>query len=128
MVSPGGKKIPESGEVKFVIKEILQRGKIGSQEEMTRLVLKKLKSVDSGYAISGRRLRALALEIPVKVRMQTRHGRLPKSCPSCGHRLRKTYTKNLYGKKIIFRLNCSRCGYAAIEGKWLPKRYEFSLR
>jgi predicted RNA-binding Zn-ribbon protein involved in translation (DUF1610 family) len=128
MASSKNKKIPESGEVKFVIKEILQKAPAGSQAEMTRLVLKKLKAVEGLYSISGRRIRELALEIPVRVQVQTMHGKVPKKCPSCGRRLRKTYSKNLFGRKMLFRMSCPHCGYSGIEGKWLPRRYRFSLR
>ncbi len=128
MVSLKNKKIPESGEVKFAIKEILKKRSFSSQEELSREVRKKLRSVESKYSITGKRIRQLALEIPVRIHVHTRKGKIPGRCPCCGHRIKKIYSKNLYGRKILFRLKCQRCSYTGTEGKWAPKRYEFYFR
>jgi C4-type Zn-finger protein len=50
---------------------------------------------------------------------------MPKKCPVCSHVLKKRYSRNLSGKKIINSLSCKKCNYHAEEGKWMPKRYRF---
>jgi hypothetical protein len=111
--------------VKFIIKETLRRHKVGSQSELAGIVARKLKIDDKKYSITGERARMLALEIPVRVMIKNRCGRPPKRCPSCKRGLKKTYSKNLLGKKILIRLSCPRCGYSGSGGKWIPARYEF---
>ena len=122
-------KFPKRDAVGFVVRSVLKRRKADSQEEFRDLVAGKLKEVDSEYSISGERLRRIAVSMPgVEVRMWVKRGRAPKRCPCCGSGLRRTWTRNLKGRKILERLGCSRCGYRGHDGKWLPCRYRFSLK
>jgi len=118
-------KVPKKEIVKFIIKEALQKQKISSQNELAGVVIEKLRMGDKKYSITGKRARMIALEIPVRVSIKTRRGQVPKRCPSCSHGLRRTYSKNLFGKKLLSRLRCQRCGYTGLEGRWTPSRYEF---
>ncbi|NIO20442.1 MAG: hypothetical protein GTN76_06800 [Candidatus Aenigmarchaeota archaeon] len=122
-----GMKLPKKDVVVFVVKEVMQKHKkINSQIEFTELVNKSLKRVDPKLTISPRRLRLLSLNLPnLKVTIETKKGRLRKKCPSCSKSLRRVYTKNLRGKKLLYKLVCSRCGYSGKDGKWTPKRYVF---
>ena len=121
-------KIPSKDLVKFVIKRVLENKKVGSQKELSELVVKELNKNKKQYALSGKRARLIALEIPeVKVLIEVKKGKIPKKCPCCKSKLVKTYTKNLLGGKILVKLKCLKCGYKGLEGKWIPKRYEFSL-
>ena len=122
-----GTKLPKKDVVLFVIREIIQRyKKIESQREFTDLVNENLKRVDSKLAISGKRLRMLSLEVPnLGLKIETKRGKIRKRCPSCSKVLRKVYTKDLRGKKILYKLVCSKCGFTGKEGKWVPRRYVF---
>lgn len=118
-------KVPKKEIVKFIIKEALQKQKISSQNELAEVVAEKLRRGDRKYSITGKRARIIALEIPVKVSIKTRRGQAPKRCPSCSYGLRRTYSKNLFGKKLLSGLRCQKCGYKGSEGRWIPSRYEF---
>lgn len=122
-----GTKLPKRDVIVFVVKEVMQKHKkIGSQEEFTNLVNLSLKRVDPKLAISRKRLRLLSLGVPnLKLTIETRKGKLRKKCPSCSKTLRKVYTKNLRGKKLLYKLVCSKCGYSGKNGKWIPRRYTF---
>ena len=121
-------KRPKSEVVKFIIRNVLRGQKIRTQAELARLACQKLRVGDEGYALSGRRARALAVQIPgISIRMETRHGPVPKRCPCCSHGLKKRFTKNLSGRKLLVRLSCPRCKYAGSGNKWVPSRYEFSM-
>ena len=122
-------RIPSEEILRFIIKEVLQESKVPSQTELAVLVNQKLKKVDSSYSVSEKRVRLAALHTPgVRITTSTKKGRLPKKCPSCSHSLRKTYTKNLKGKKLLVRLSCGKCGYAGKESRWEPQRYVFELK
>lgn len=122
-----GTKLPKRDVIFFVVKEVMQKHKkIDSQEDFTMLVNASLKRVDPRLTISPRRLRLLSLGIPnLKLTIETKKGKLRKRCPSCSRNLRKVYTKNLKGRKLLYKLVCSRCGYSGKDGKWTPKRYTF---
>jgi len=120
-------KIPQKDIVKFVIKEALQKRKALSQKELAEIITKQLRRGESKYIISGKRARLLALDIPVKMIIDTKRGHIPKRCPACGRGLRRTYSKNLYGKRVLTGLRCSKCSYHGTGGKWAPSRYHFSI-
>jgi len=120
-------KIPKKDVVKFVIKEALQKRKAMSQKDLAEIITKELRRGESKYRISGRRARLLALEIPVALKIETKRGRVPKKCPVCGRGLKKTYSKNLYNRKVLTALRCGKCGFHGTGGKWMPSRYYFSL-
>ena len=117
--------IPRNDIVKFFVKETLLHQKVQSQKELADIITKKLSSGD--YVVSGRRARQLAMEIPgVRMHIETRKGDKPdESCPVCRNRLRKVYTKNLIGEKLLLSMKCERCGYFGKGDKWVPKKYGF---
>jgi len=120
-------KIPQRDIVKFVLKESLQKRKATSQKELVEIIKKGLRKGDSKYSITGKRARLIALQTKVKIKVNTRHGPVPNKCPVCGHGLKRSYSKNLLGRKVLTGLSCSRCRYHGTEGKWIPSRYSFSL-
>lgn len=118
--------IPKKDVVSFLLRERLQGMNARSQRELAEILNKRLKKSNPGFAISGARARIIALNTPgIKSRIHTRKGRLPKKCPACSHNLKKTYTKNLKGRRLLLRLSCTKCPYRGSEGNWIPKRYEF---
>ncbi len=60
-----------------------------------------------------------------KLVTETRMGGKTEKCPSCYSSLKKIYTKNLKGRKILYKMMCQRCGYSGVNGKFAPKRYKF---
>ena len=120
-------KIPKEEVVKFKIRNILKNKNIKSQGELSTIVNDRLRDSDNNYSITGKRLRSIALNMPVKMQVATKHGKMPDKCPCCYHKLKKIHTKNLLGKKLLFGIQCSRCSYKGFEGKYTPMRYEFSL-
>jgi hypothetical protein len=117
--------IPKKDIVKFFIKETLLHQKVHSQRELTNIINSKLKMGD--YSVSGKRIRSIALEIPgIRIRVDTRKGKPPEeSCPVCENTLRKIYTKNLAGNKLLLRMQCDGCGYVGKGNNWVPKKYMF---
>ncbi len=119
-------KRPKGEVVKFIIKEILASQKVRTQTVLAELVLERLNREGESYNLSGGRVRSLAAQIPgIGIQTETRGGPAPKKCPCCSHTLKKRFTKNLYGKKLLIRIRCPRCGYTGSENKWAPRRYLF---
>jgi uncharacterized protein with PIN domain len=119
-------KIPKEDAVKFVVKAVLRKRNAGSQGELTSLVNKELKKVDPEYTISGKRLRTITISMPeARLKTSVKKGKTPRRCPSCNSILKKHYTKNLKGKKVLEHMKCLKCSYKGHDGKWLPSKYEF---
>lgn len=120
---------PRQDVVKFLIREVLNSRPVDSQEEFSGLVRTELRKSDPGLAIAGKRLRMIALKTPgVRVLVSLKRGRVPKKCPCCFSGLRKIYTRNLKGQKILAGLRCRRCSYKGSDNKWLPKKYGFCIK
>lgn len=118
---------PKEDVLRFLIREVLNSRPAGSQEELSGLVRAELGKSDADFAITGERVRRIAVKIPgVRVFVSLRRGRVPSKCPCCFSGLRRIYTKNLKGKRILVGLRCRRCGYRGSGDKWVPRRYGFS--
>jgi hypothetical protein len=121
-------KIPKRDAVQFVITSVLRGRSVRSQTEFTTLVNRELRRSDPSYAITGKRLREVAVSMPgVRIVPLTRKGAAPNKCPACSSSLRKVWTKNLKGRKVIEGLVCPKCGYKGTGGRWSPAKYGFSL-
>lgn len=121
-------KIPKRDAVQFVITSVLRGRKVRSQTEFTLLVNRELRRADPGYAITGKRLREIAISMPgVRIVPLTRKGQVPKKCPACTSSLRKVWTRNLKGRKVVEGLVCPKCSYKGRGGRWSPAKYGFSL-
>jgi hypothetical protein len=121
-------RIPSKDMVKYIIKETLRNQNVHSQQELAELVNRKLRVGDQSYSVSQRRAKMLALEMPeVSVKVRTRKGPVPEKCPSCKSDLRKIYTKNLEGRKLLLKMECPMCSYTGKGEKWVPMRYDFNL-
>jgi hypothetical protein len=122
-----GMKVPKKDVLLFVIKDVMQKNnEISSLREFADLVNLRLKMVDSRLAVSGTRLRSVFSRMPgTKIVTETRMGGKTDKCPSCSSSLKKVFTKNLKGKKILYKMVCQRCGFAGVNGKFAPRRYKF---
>ncbi len=120
--------IPRKDAVSFVLCDTLRKETARSQKELSGMINMRLRATNSGYSISGSRVRMIALDTPgIRVSISTKKGPVPSRCPACGHSLRKSYTRNLKGRKVLRKLECLRCPYTGSGGKWAPSRYAFSL-
>lgn len=118
--------IPTDDVVRFVLRGI--SGRMRSQKELSEVLLSGLRKNDASYVITGERARRIALQTPgIKAMIHTKRGPVPNKCPACGGKLRKSCTKNLRGRKVLFGLSCTRCPYSGKNKKWIPSRYEFAL-
>jgi ribosomal protein L34E len=121
-------RIPKADVVRFLISESLREGRIGSQKGLASAVNARLRNADPRYSLSDARARRIALETPgVRTRIFTRRGPAPTRCPACGNRIRKTFTRDLRGRKALLMAACTRCPYSSSGGRWLPMRYDFGL-
>jgi len=119
-------KFPKSEVVKFVVKSALRRRTANSQNELVGMVNAELRKVDPQYAITGKRLRSIIVTMPdVRIGISVREGKMHKKCPSCGSSLKKAYTMNLKGKKVLDNMKCAKCSYRGHGGKWAPGKYSF---
>ncbi len=121
-------KLPKDEVVRFVLRKALAQRAVHSQVELTKLVNAELRKVDSEHAVSGSRIRRLTTGMPVVVRVLTKKGAVPKSCPSCGGRLRKILSKTLTGRTLMVGMKCPRCPYKGMQDKFAPSRYEFRMK
>lgn len=125
-----GVRLPSVDVIRFEITRVLKKHKsVGSQKRLASLVNGNLKKVEPSFSVSDKRIRSITFRMPeVKVSISTRKGKLSSKCPSCGGRLKKSYTRNLKGKRIVYRISCQKCGFSAKNGRWNPKRYSFSMK
>src|SRR3990172_1392995 len=110
------KKIAPEEKVAETIKEILSsRLEVESQEELCRLVLKRLMKEDKNYTLSPIRAKRIALDIPeieVKARTKKKVGLLKiDKCPICDSKLEPINVKNLLNQDIMIGYRCTSCSY-----------------
>ncbi len=117
--------IPSKDVVGFVMREVLNKSMVRSQNELAEFLNKRFRK-NTGYSVSGSRARMIAIQTPgIRVRIITRKGPVPKRCPVCSSAVRRTHTRNLRGKKMLHTLSCAKCPFRGSGGKWMPARYEF---
>lgn len=120
--------IPKKEIVRFVLKDVLRKKRIRSQQGLARAIENKLKETEIYYSISPQRARMIAIETPgIRVKISNRKGMVPKKCPACSRKLMKTYSRNLKGRKALTGMKCSKCSYRGSGSRWIPGRYEFEL-
>jgi len=124
------RQIPSKSKVAEAIRSVLQaRTKVNSQEELTELVMKKLRKENKTFSISPIRVKRVALLIPeIHIRAKTR--RMHKSakidaCPVCENEILPLKMKNLLNKKITVGYKCNNCGYQSDLEAFVPMKYHF---
>lgn len=123
-------KIPKDDFVYQVVRDVVRkRGIVDTQEELCYHVLKKLKKYNPDFALSGRRVKRIAIKIP-EIRIKAKTKKSPKmkkisKCPVCTGRLKKIYAKNLLNKRIQIGYVCKRCGFVSDLSSFIPMRYIF---
>jgi hypothetical protein len=127
------KKIAPKEKVAENIKEILlSRLEVESQEELCRLVLKRLRKEDKNYTLSPIRTKRIALDIPeieVKAKTKKKLG-LQKidKCPICDSKLEPIKIKNLLNQYIVVGYRCTECAYESDLEAFMPMKYIFLVK
>jgi len=124
------KKIAPTDRVAETIKEALKaRFKIESQEELCRLVLKKLRKEDKNYTLSPIRVKRIALNtsgIEVKAKTKKMLGlQHIEKCPICESAIEPFRVKNLLNKDIVVGYRCTDCAYESDLEAFMPMKYSF---
>ena len=124
------RKIPGKDKILEEIKQVLSRRlKIESQEELARLVLKRLRKENKNFTLSPTRAKRIALSIPeVEVKAKTKKTvRLQKitSCPVCESKIEPLKVKNLLNKDIVIGYRCTNCAYESDLEAFMPMKYSF---
>lgn len=124
------KKIPSKGKLTQIVKQVLSSHlKVNSQEELARLVLKRLKLENKDYVVSPIRVKRIALDIPeIEVKAKTKKTvRLLKinNCPICHSKIEPLEVKNLADKKVLIGYQCTRCAYQSDLEAFMPMKYVF---
>jgi len=127
------KKIPREHFVINIIKEVIRRrGVVQSQEDLSAIVLEKLRKYDKAYVLSPRRTKNLVIKIP-KIEIKAKTKKMPRmtkleKCPVCRKKVSKIHGKNLLNKKIHIGYICERCGYTTDLEAFMPMKYVFILK
>jgi len=124
------RQIPSKTKIGEAVKAILQgRKKVESQEELTALVIKKLRKENRIFSVSPIRMKRVALLIPeIEIRAKTRRThKLQKvsACPVCENEIVPLSMKNLLNKKIVVGYKCGNCGYQSDLEVFVPMKYSF---
>ncbi len=124
------KKIPSKERLTQIVKQVLSSHlKVNSQEELCRLILKRLKRENKNYVVSPVRVKRIALYIPeIEVKAKTkRNVRLQKidNCPICHSKIEPLEVKNLADKKVLIGYQCTECAYQSDLEAFMPMKYAF---
>ncbi|MBI2547092.1 MAG: hypothetical protein HYW23_01455 [Candidatus Aenigmarchaeota archaeon] len=124
------KKIPSKENLIETVKQVLSsRLKVNSQEELARLVLKRLRRENKDYAVSPLRAKRIALSIPeIEVKAKTRKAvKLQKisDCPICHSGIEPLEVKNLAEKRVLVGYQCTGCAYQSDLEAFMPMKYAF---
>jgi len=124
------RKMPRKDRVIEEIRQALRRRlKVNTQQELCRLVLKRLRRENKNYTLSPIRTKRIALLIPeVEVKAKTKKTiKLQKisKCPICDSAIEPLKVKNLLNKKITIGYRCTRCAYESDLEAFMPMKYFF---
>jgi len=127
------KKIPSKAKLEDVVMQVLSSHlKVNSQEELSRLVLKRLKRENKDYVASPVRVKRIALDIPeIEVKAKTKKTvRLQKinKCPICHSKIEPLEVKNLADRKVLIGYQCTSCAYQSDLEAFMPMKYSFVYR
>lgn len=127
------KKIPSKAKLQDIVTQVLsQHLKVNSQEELARLVLKRLKRENKDYVVSPVRVKRIALDIPeIEVKAKTKKTvRLQKidRCPICHSKIEPLKVKNLANRKVLVGYQCTECAYQSDLEAFMPMKYSMSWK
>lgn len=124
------RKIPSNSKVIEEIKQAVKRRlKVETQEDLSKLILRRLKRQDKKFVLSPQRVKRLALTIPsIEVKAKTK--KMPKikkieECPICGSKIVPLKGRNLLNKQILIGYKCVNCAYTSDLEAFMPMKYAF---
>jgi hypothetical protein len=125
--------IPSDEEIEKALFEVLKDFRtVNSQNNLKKLVTKKLNKKKKKYGVGSSRLRHIALNSDfVKIEIHTREGdprKLLNKCPVCGGSLKKIKNLTIWGGEVTIEFRCSKCSYWTGKKKRIPTRYIFQLK
>ena len=125
--------IPSDEKIEKALLEVLKDFRtVNSQNNLKKLVTKKLNKKKKKYGVSSSRLRHIALNSDfVKIEIHTREGdprKLLNKCPVCGGSLKKIKNLTIWGGEVTIEFRCSKCSYWTGKKKRIPTRYVFHLK
>ena len=125
--------IPTDEQINTALKNVLKKYRtINSQHKFKQLVTKELATKKEKYAVSGTRLRHIAINSDfVKLEIHSREGDPKKTmnkCPVCRGGLKRVKNKTIWGGEVTIEFSCNKCGYWTGKKKRIPKRYVFHLK
>ncbi len=124
------KKIPSKEKLTQIVKQVLSSHlKVNSQDELSRLVLGRLKRENKDYVVSPVRVKRIALNISeIEVKAKTKKTvRLQKinNCPICHSKIEPLEVKNLADRKVLIGYQCTECAYQSDLEAFMPMKYSF---
>lgn len=123
-------RIPPSDTLADAITEAMKgRAMVVSQQKLTEMVLKKLKSLDPEYAASEERVRRLSIErnlakIEIHAREAEERSRAGR-CPVCSSKMSRIQNQTIFGGTVTLGYKCRRCPYWTGLRRRIPVRYVF---
>ncbi|MBI2084388.1 MAG: hypothetical protein HYT70_02145 [Candidatus Aenigmarchaeota archaeon] len=124
------KKFPSKAKLRDVVKNVLSSHlKVSSQEELMRLVSKRLRVENKNFVVSPTRVKRTALEMPeVEVKAKTKKAvKLQKisNCPVCHSKIQPLEVKNLLDRNVLIGYSCTGCKYQSDLEAFMPMKYAF---
>lgn len=124
-------RIPDEETVsKTIISVMIRHPHVETQTELTELVCKELSKKDSGYRISGERIRRIGIDnkiIKISIEYhETDIRTLPDICPVCRNEMAPVKNMSLDGDVVEVRRKCTACPYSVGNRLLIPGRYVFS--
>jgi DNA repair exonuclease SbcCD ATPase subunit len=123
-------KIPRKADVIEEVKQVLRRRlKVDTQEELCRLVLRKLQRKEEDSRLTPQRTKRIALTIP-EIEVKARTKRTPRierieKCPVCGSQIAELKGRNLLDKPILIGFKCINCAFQCDLEAFMPMKYIF---
>jgi predicted RNA-binding Zn-ribbon protein involved in translation (DUF1610 family) len=123
-------RIPTDWDIIRAIEHVLKRrGFVNSNEELCYLALRRLKRSDKDFVVSPERVRRVAMGIPeVEIKVKTKsmgNRKKLKECPVCGNNVKRTFRKNLSGRRVHTGYKCSKCDFRCGLDSTVPMKYRF---
>lgn len=124
-----GYRVPSDEEVLGAVTRVLAReGTVTSQRELRERVLDELALLDDDYAVSGERLRVLAVRsryVDLEIRLGVSDRDPPDACPVCEGSFETVRNETLDDEVVTIGWTCTRCPYWTGQERRVPLRYTF---
>lgn len=124
-----GYTVPSDEEVLGALMRVMAReGTVTSQRELRQEVLEELRVLEPDYAVSGERVRQLAIRsgyVDLEIRAGETDRDPPDRCIVCGDGFEKVRNRTLDDRTVTIGWSCTTCPYWTGEDRRVPLRYTF---